>query len=75
MIANVPRSYMRAQIMSNTDTERWQWQLPDVAEGEVISFRMIEANPESGVLPHRVTNRDPAEVAEIKRLAKEVMNG
>jgi len=42
-----------------------------VQEGEAISFRMVEAGRQSGVPPHRVTNRDPEEVEEIKRLAKE----
>jgi hypothetical protein len=71
MIANVPKMYMRAQTLAGNDAERWQWQLPDVQEGETISFRMVEAERESGVPPHRVTNRDPEEVEEIKRSAKE----
>src|SRR5262245_11180514 len=71
MIANIPKAYMRAQVLGNDDLESWQWQLPDIQEGEVISFRMIEAARPDGVPPHRVTKRDPEEVAEIKRLAKE----
>jgi hypothetical protein len=71
MIANVPTTYIRAQILASNDAERWQWQLPDVQEGETISFRMVEAERERGVPPHRVLIRDPEEVAEIKRIAKE----
>jgi hypothetical protein len=71
MIANVPKTYMRAQILASNDLEHWQWQLPDVQEGQVISFRMIEAERDHGVPPHRVSNRDPEEVGENKKLAKE----
>jgi len=71
MMANIPRSYIRAQVLASDDEERWQWQLPDIQEGEIISFRMIEAERENGVRPHRVTKRDPEEVAEYKRLGKE----
>jgi hypothetical protein len=38
MIANIPKTCMRAQVLASSDAERWQWQLPDVQEGEVISF-------------------------------------
>ena len=69
MVANVPRTYMRAHIMTSTETEAWQWQLPDVKEGQVIGFRMVEAVPGSSV-PPRVSRLDPAETAESKNLAK-----
>ena len=71
MIGNIPRTYMRAHVTSVTDTESWQWQLPDLKEGQVISFRLIEAEPGTGVPPHRVKPRDPAEVADTRRLAQE----
>lgn len=71
MIGNIPKMYMRAQVLASNDVEQWQWQLPDVQEGQVISFRMIEANRDSAVPPHRITKRDPEEVAEIKKMAKE----
>ena len=58
MIGNIPRSYMRAQIMTGTELERWQWQLPDIQEGQVISFRMLSAQLGSGVPPHYVTKID-----------------
>jgi hypothetical protein len=51
MVGNIPRKYMRAHIMTSTDKERWQWQLLDIQEGEVISFRRIEAPAGSGVPP------------------------
>jgi hypothetical protein len=70
-VANIPRTYMRAQILASNDAERWQWQLPDVEEGQAISFRMIEAERENGAPPDRVTKQDPEEIAESKRLARE----
>lgn len=70
-VGNIPRTYMRAHVMSGTETESWQWQLPDLQEGQVISFRMIEAEPGTGVPPQYVRNRHPGEVAEIRRLAHE----
>jgi len=71
MVGNIPRTYMRAHVMSGTETESWQWQLPDLQEGQVISFQLIEAEPGTGVPPQYVRNRDPAEVAEIRSLASE----
>jgi len=70
-VGNIPRSYMRAQILSGNDQENWQWQLPDINEGQTISFRMVDAAPGSGIPPHRVSQRDPVEVAETKRRAAE----
>jgi hypothetical protein len=37
--------------MSGNISESWQWQLPDVNEGRIIAFRMVEAAPGSGVPP------------------------
>src|SRR5258708_666711 len=71
MIGNIPRRYMRAQIMSGNETESWQWQLPDVKSGQQISFRMVEAKKGSGTPPHFVRPRQPTEVSETKRLATE----
>jgi hypothetical protein len=65
---------MRAQIMSASDTESWHWQLPDVKEGETISFRMVEAAPGTGVPPESVQQRDPEEIAETKRRAEEAFD-
>jgi hypothetical protein len=74
MVGNIPRAYMRAQIMSASDTESWHWQLPDVKEGETISFRMVEAAPGTGVPPESVQQRDPEEIAETKRRAEEAFD-
>ncbi|HWC96749.1 MAG TPA: hypothetical protein VG456_08370 [Candidatus Sulfopaludibacter sp.] len=70
-VANVPHTYMRGQVQAADDNEEWQWQLPDISEGQTISFRMVDAQPGSGVPPHRIDQRDPADVAECKRLAAE----
>lgn len=45
MMANLPRTYMRAHIMTETSTESWQWQLPNIQEGECIEFRIVDAAP------------------------------
>ena len=70
-VGNVPYRYMRAHIMAFSDTESWRWQLPDVAEGQTISFRMIEAVSGSGVPPQYVRKRDAEEIAENRRMAEE----
>jgi hypothetical protein len=62
-VGNIPGSYMRAHIMSGNDTECWRRQLPDVNEGQTISFRMIEAEPGSGIPPQYVRQREPEEIA------------
>jgi hypothetical protein len=71
LVGNIPRSYMRAHVMSGNEDESWQWQLPDIDEGQTISFRMVEAAPGSGIPPQHVRQRDPKEIAETKRLAEE----
>jgi len=64
-LANIPKKYMRAHIVSGSDTENWYWQLPDMKEGQTISFRLIETN-ETGV-PPRVEEKNLEEVAEFLR--------
>ena len=71
-VGNIPKKYMRAHIMTFTDAESWQWQLPDVKPGQLISFRQVEAPIGSGVPPQFVRPRDPREVAENKREAKKL---
>ena len=71
MIANIPRKYMRAHITSGTSSESWQWQLPDIQLGQTISFRMVEAEPGSGIAPQFVRRRTRDEIVENKRLAAE----
>jgi hypothetical protein len=72
MVGNIPRKYMRAHIMASNDAESWQWQLPDIKPGQLISFRQISAPLGSGVPPQFVRPRDPREVAENKREAKKL---
>jgi len=72
MVGNIPGPYMRAHIMTSNDAESWQWQLPDIKPGQLISFRQIKAPAGSGVPPQFVRSRDPREVAENKREAKKL---
>src|SRR5216684_1677376 len=71
-VGNIPRTYMRAHIMTSNDVESWQWQLPDIKPGQLISFRQIKAPTGSGVPPQIVRPRDPREVADKKREAKKL---
>jgi hypothetical protein len=71
-LGNIPRKSMRANIMTGTDAESWQWQLPDIKPGQLISFRQVKAPIGSGVPPQFVRPRDPREVAENKREAKKL---
>jgi hypothetical protein len=70
MVGNIPRTYMRAHIMTGSDSERWQWQLPDIEPGHLISFRLVEAPVGTGVPPQFVHPRDPKEVEENRREAR-----
>lgn len=72
IVGNIPRTYMRAHIMAHSDAESWQWQLPDIKPGQLISFRQISAPLGSGVPPQFVRARDPREVAENKREARKM---
>ena len=69
ILANVPRTYMRAQVMSGSKTENWQWQLPDINEGETITFRLVEANGRTGVPPQRIKPKDAKKTKTLKRKA------
>jgi hypothetical protein len=57
-VGNIPRRYMRVQVVSGTRKESWSWQLPDVQEGQVLSLRMVEAKPGSGRPPASITPRE-----------------
>jgi hypothetical protein len=72
MVGNIPRTYMRAHIMSGNDSEDWQWQLPDVQPGQTISFRLVEAAPSAGVPPQFVRPRHPRDVARCEREGKKL---
>ena len=71
MLANIPKTYMRAQVISGSDNEDWYWQLPDIEEGQIISFRMIHATQDEGVPPERVVPRNRDEYEKLHKLAKE----
>ena len=70
MVGNIPRRYMRAHIMAGNDAESWQWQLPDIQPGQLISFRLVKAAVGSGVPPQFVRPRDPREVEGTRKAAK-----
>ena len=72
MVGKVPRTYMRAHIMTGNDAESWQWQLPNIKPGQRISFRLVKAPPGSGVPPQFVRPRDPREVEENRKEAKKL---
>jgi hypothetical protein len=72
VVGNVPRAYMRAHITAMNDAESWQWQLPDIKPGQLISFRQVKAPTGSGVPPQFVRPRDPREVVENRREAKKL---
>jgi hypothetical protein len=69
MLGNVPRTYMRAQVSAGNKTETWYWQLPDIKEGETVSFRLVEAAGKEGVPPQRRVPNDPVEQKRIKQAA------
>ena len=70
MLGNVPRTYMRAQISSGNKTESWFWQLPDIKEGEIISFRLVESKGRAGVPPQERVSREPGKEKKLKQMAK-----
>ena len=71
MLANVPQTYMRAFVTAGDGRETWRWQLPDIKEGERLSFRMIDApSGTTGVKPHEVQIVPPKERARIKAMAR-----
>jgi hypothetical protein len=73
-VGNIPRTYMRANIRAGTLKERWQWQLPDIQEGQLVAFRMVEAKPATGVTPHRVRKVNRAESEEFEKMFPVLMS-
>jgi hypothetical protein len=73
-VGNIPGKYMRANIRAGTLKERWQWQLPDIQEGQVIAFRMVQAEPGTGMTPHRVRHVDRAESEEFEKMFPVLMS-
>jgi hypothetical protein len=70
MVGNIPRTYMRAHIMTGNDSENWQWQLPDIRHGQLISFRLVKAPVGSGVPAQFVRPRDSREVERTRKAAQ-----
>jgi hypothetical protein len=58
-VGNIPRSHMRVQVLSGTETESWSWQLADVRPGEALTLRMIKAPVGAGLAPGRISPREP----------------
>jgi hypothetical protein len=55
MVGNVPRTYMRAHIMTGNDAESWQWQLPEIkadAQNPAMALRFSVEDHRPG-LPER----------------------
>ena len=71
-VANIPNDHMRVWAYGSDDEETWYWQMPDIQDGETVSFRVIEANESEISKPYEIEKRDPEEVAESKRRAKEM---
>jgi hypothetical protein len=52
-VGNIPKTYMRMQCISASQHENWHWQLVDVKEDQIVSFRLIET-VEAGLRPRIV---------------------
>ncbi|WP_137010776.1 hypothetical protein [Ectopseudomonas oleovorans] len=70
-LANVQENYMRAWAHASSDEEVWRWQLPNIQDGQAISFRVIQAEADDISPPQEVEKRDPEQVAAGKQRAKE----
>jgi hypothetical protein len=66
-VGNIPRSYMRVQVLSGTKHESWSWQLPNVRLGQVLSLRMVEAPVGSGRPPGRISPRPTGRQATTRK--------
>ncbi len=66
-VGNIPRSYMRVQVVSGTKHESWSWQLPDVRLGQVLTLRMVEAPVGSG-RPPRISPRSTQRQGTTRKL-------
>jgi hypothetical protein len=67
-VGNIPRSYMRVQVLSGTKRESWSWQLPDVRLGQVLSLRMVEAAVGSGRPPGSISPRSTERQGTTRKL-------
>ena len=67
-LANVPRTYMRAFVSSSSDKEEHFWQLPDIAENQRVSFRLVRVA--SGDAPLRIRRRTASELRRLRAQGK-----
>lgn len=44
IVGDIPRDHARAFCMASNEEERWQWQFPDLNEGDEISFKIIKTD-------------------------------
>jgi len=67
-VSNVPRKYMRAHVLGTNLAEVRSWQLPDIAESQLIAFRLIDVPDGTvGREPCEIEMRTPEEVEEARR--------
>jgi hypothetical protein len=52
-LGNWPKTHMEAHVHSGSDQEDWHWELPNINEGQIISFKIIETS-EKGVPPQNI---------------------
>jgi len=71
-VGNIPKDHMRVWANSNDDEESWYWQMPDVQDGQTVSFRIIEAEEHEISKPYQKEKRDPEEVAKSKMEARKL---
>ena len=71
-VGNVPRDHMRVWATGSDDHETWHWQMPDIPDGDEVSFRVIDALETEISKPYQIERRDPKEVEESKKRAKDM---
>jgi len=55
MLANVPLTYMRSFVTAGNGHESRRRQLPDIAEGQQLSFRIVDVPDDTkGIAPQPV---------------------
>ncbi len=64
MMGNIFQTHMKVQVTTGTREEEWYWKLPDIAENQEITFRMVEAEPGSGIPPASVVPVEAEELAD-----------
>ncbi len=71
-VANIPKDHMRVWANGSDDIETWYWQMPDVADGQTVQFRIMEVENDEISKPYIIEKRDPEEVAKKKKRAQEM---